>query len=161
MYETALLSCRFVCTGTIVKNKKNITNSSKSQKSNMSAYVFSIFYMLEHTLHPCTKNDHSTNKSLHGQVNVRVIKTKYGSVGGKLLHQHRALLRNECRNVHFALVATCAPALQSPTLDLEPLTNMERNIRLVAMSAVLRSGMTMKRQKDAKGMCLLRNDRSD
>ncbi len=40
-------------------------------------------------------------------------------VGGKLLCQHRALLRKECRNVHFALVATCAPALQLPALKCE------------------------------------------
>lgn len=68
--------------------------------------------------------------------------------------------KGECRNVHFALVATCAPALQSP--DLMLLTG-ETNIRLVEMSAadVLRSGLTMKRQKDAKGMYLLWDDRSD
>ncbi len=40
-------------------------------------------------------------------------------VGGKLLCQHRALLRKECRNVHFALVATCAPARQLPALKCE------------------------------------------
>lgn len=46
--------------------------------------------------------------------------------------------------------------------DLTPLTNILRNIRLVAMStAAPRSALTMKTQKDAKGMRLLRNDRSD
>lgn len=37
-------------------------------------------------------------------------------MGGTLLCQHRALLRKECRNVHFALVATRAPALQLAAL---------------------------------------------
>lgn len=46
-------------------------------------------------------------------------------LGGKLLCQHRALLRKECRNVHFVLAVTCAPALKCEG-SLMPLTNREK-----------------------------------
>ena len=58
-------------------------------------------------------------------------------------------------------MCTCSVAASSECEGSDAV-NVERNIRLVAMSAaVLRSGLTMKRQKDAEGMCLLWNDRSD
>lgn len=50
-------------------------------------------------------------------------------VGGKLACQHRGLLREAYRNVHFALVATCAPALQSTGVEMWGIWNLQTNIK--------------------------------